>query len=149
MKGWRLLGIIALALCALACDDTWKGFKKDSQENMAAARRRADEAGVDEAAKKAADEASDAAARAKEELDKVAARLDETEGTVAADVKEALLRDDTLDASRIEVDVLDDEKAIVLRGSVPTLEQKANAARLASERSGGYEVRNELEVVAR
>jgi osmotically-inducible protein OsmY len=179
-----LLVVIAMALWSLACDDTWKGFKKDTQENTAEARRQADESGVDEAAKDVADKARTAAGRAKEELEKAAAKLQEDDApaapgaapsteeragtvqdkakalgreiadeaqaaTIHLSVKQALVRDDTIDASHINVDVRDDERTIVLRGSVPTLEQKASAERIARERSRGYAVQNQLTVMGR
>jgi hypothetical protein len=61
-------------------------------------------------------------------------------------VKSALKDEPTLDSRHVEVDVHADTKTIVLRGTVPTIEQKDAAGRIAAEKAPGYRVRNLLMV---
>ena len=68
-------------------------------------------------------------------------------GLETIDVKSALLADDTIDAGAIDVDTYQDKRLVVLRGSVPTQEQKAKAERIARENAKGYAVDNRLAVV--
>jgi hypothetical protein len=91
-------------------------------------------------------------------LGKVGARLEEAGREIAseakalgihAEVKQALMRDDAVDASHINIDVDDDTRVLALRGSVPTAAQKARAEQVARARAGGYTVRNELVVGTR
>lgn len=63
-----------------------------------------------------------------------------------ADVKAALMADDDIDASRIDVDVQAGTKTVVLRGTVPDARQKTAAERIARDKAQGYTVRNELKV---
>jgi osmotically-inducible protein OsmY len=182
---WALIAVLGLGLSGVACDDTLRGVQKDTQENTAIAKQKAEDAHLDEAAAKAAEEAKKAAVAAKEGLSNIArdikngdddrantaddrnaeiqlgkeqARLDETgreisrevkEAGIHVDVKQALLRDESIDASHVNVDVEDNTRTVVLRGSVPTLDQKAAAERISAARSKGYRVRNELAVIGR
>jgi hypothetical protein len=68
-------------------------------------------------------------------------------GLETIDVKSAILADDTIDADAIDVDTYQDKKVVVLRGSVPTQEQKTKAERIARENAKGYTVDNRLAVV--
>jgi hypothetical protein len=68
-------------------------------------------------------------------------------GLETIDVKSAILADDTIDADAIDVDTYQDKRLVVLRGSVPTQEQKARAERIARENAKGYTVDNRLAVV--
>ena len=73
-----------------------------------------------------------------------------TENTVAAvetaDVKSALIADGRVDASRINVDTIASSKTVVLKGSVPTIEQRATAENIARDKATGYTVSNQLVV---
>ena len=73
------------------------------------------------------------------------------ESTAAAaetfDVKAALIADGRVDASNINVDTSASTKTVLLKGSVPTAEQKATAERIAREQAKGYAVNNQLTVV--
>jgi hypothetical protein len=89
---------------------------------------------------------SNAAREVNEAVGKVAAKTQEA--AVLFEVKKALSGDKSVDASRIDVDVDDATRTVVLRGSVPDAGQKAAAARIAAARAGDYEVRNELAVIA-
>jgi osmotically-inducible protein OsmY len=86
---------------------------------------------------------------------KVQARLQETGREIAEgakgigvhiNVKQALMRDQAVDSTQINVDVDNDARLIVLRGTVPTIAQKAAAERTARAHSSGYAVRNELTI---
>lgn len=63
------------------------------------------------------------------------------------DVKTALISDATIDSSSINVDTDAKAKRVVLRGSVPTAEQKAEAEKIARQEAPGYTVVNQLAVV--
>ena len=75
------------------------------------------------------------------------------ENTAAAaetfDVKAALIADGRVDASGINVDTSASTKTVVLKGSVPTAEQKATAEAIAREQAKGYTISNQLTVVAK
>ena len=68
-------------------------------------------------------------------------------GLETIDVKSAILADKTIDAGAIDVDTYQDKKLVVLRGSVPTAEQKAKAEKIARDNAKGYTVDNRLAVV--
>lgn len=75
-----------------------------------------------------------------------------TGATVAAavetiDVKSALIADRTVDASAINVDTVASTKTVVLKGSVPTPEQREEAGRIAGAEAPGYRIDNQLAVV--
>lgn len=73
-----------------------------------------------------------------------------TEKTVAAaqtvDVKSALIADGRVDASNINVDTSSTSKTVVLKGSVPTEQQKDTAEAIAREKASGYTITNQLVV---
>jgi osmotically-inducible protein OsmY len=73
-----------------------------------------------------------------------------TEKTAAAaetvDVKSALIADGRVDASNINVDTVASTKTVVLKGSVPTSQQKTTAEAVAREQAKGYTVVNQLTV---
>jgi osmotically-inducible protein OsmY len=63
------------------------------------------------------------------------------------DVKAALIADGRVDASNINVDTSASTKTVVLKGSVPTAEQKATAEAIARDKAKGYTITNNLTVV--
>ena len=63
------------------------------------------------------------------------------------DVKTALIADKTIDAGAIDVDTYQDKKLVVLRGSVPTEEQKRKAGMIAQDNAKSYRIDNQLAVV--
>ena len=67
-------------------------------------------------------------------------------GLETIDVKTAIIADKTIDSGAIDVDTYQDKKLVVLRGSVPTAEQKARAEQIARENAKGYTVENRLVV---
>ena len=68
-------------------------------------------------------------------------------GLETIDVKTAIVADKTIDSGAIDVDTYQDKKVVVLRGSVPTAEQKARAEQIARENAKGYTIDNRLAVV--
>lgn len=65
------------------------------------------------------------------------------------DVKSALIADKTIDSGAIDVDTYQDKKLVVLRGSVPTEEQKRKAGVIAQSNATSYKIDNQLAVVPR
>ncbi len=63
-----------------------------------------------------------------------------------AQIKSALMADDTVDASGIDVDTNGDTKTVTLKGRVKTAAQKTRAARIAADKAPGYRVTNQLTV---
>ena len=76
-----------------------------------------------------------------------------TEKTAAAvqtvDVKSALIADGRVDATNINVDTIASTRTVVLKGSVPTAEQKATAEGIAREKAKGYTITNQLTVASK
>jgi osmotically-inducible protein OsmY len=68
-------------------------------------------------------------------------------GIETLDVKSAIIADKTIDSGAIDVDTYQDKKLVVLRGSVPTEEQKAKAEQIARDNAKGYTIENRLAVV--
>lgn len=66
-----------------------------------------------------------------------------------ADVKTALTMDATVEAGDINVDTNADTRVVVLRGSVPTADQRERAEAIARQQAPGYRVDNQLTVRAR
>ena len=63
------------------------------------------------------------------------------------DVKTAIIADKSIDSGAIDVDTYQDKKVVVIRGSVPTQEQKQKAEMIAKDNAKGYTVDNQLAVV--
>ena len=68
-------------------------------------------------------------------------------GIETIDVKTAIVADKTIDSGAIDVDTYQDKKVVVLRGSVPSAEQKARAEQIARDNAKGYTIDNRLAVV--
>ena len=62
------------------------------------------------------------------------------------DVKAALIADDRIDTANLNVDTNAANNTVVLKGTVPTAEQKALAERIAREQAKGYRIVNQLTV---
>jgi osmotically-inducible protein OsmY len=62
------------------------------------------------------------------------------------DVKAALIADGRVDAGNINVDTSASTKTVVLKGSVPTDEQRTTAEAIAREQAKGYTITNNLTV---
>jgi hyperosmotically inducible protein len=67
-------------------------------------------------------------------------------GAETVDVKSALIADGRVDASNVNVDTIPETKTVVLKGTVPTAEQKTTAERIAREQAKGYTINNQLTV---
>jgi hyperosmotically inducible periplasmic protein len=132
--------IVAGGLFLGGCSNTAAGAREDAANAANKVTSAASDAGkaVTSAASDAGKATADAAAS--------------TGATVAAavetiDVKSALIADRTVDASAINVDTLPQTKTVVLKGSVPTAEQREEAGRIAAAEAPGYRIDNQLAVV--
>lgn len=67
-------------------------------------------------------------------------------GVETFDVKAALIADGRVDAGNINVDTIASTKTVILKGSVPTAEQRTVAEAIAREQAKGYAVTNNLTV---
>ena len=67
-------------------------------------------------------------------------------GVETMDVKAALIADGRVDAGNINVDTSASTKTVVLKGSVPTAEQRTTAETIAREQAKGYTITNTLTV---
>ena len=67
-------------------------------------------------------------------------------GVETMDVKAALIADGRVDAANINVDTSASTKTVVLKGSVPTAEQRTTAEAIAREQAKGYTITNNLTV---
>ena len=70
-------------------------------------------------------------------------------GVETVDVKSALIADGRVDASNINVDTSASTKTVVLKGSVPSAEQKTTAELIARNNAKGYTINNQLAVAAK
>ena len=125
-----------------------EGAKEVGKAVADATSEAAKEAGkaVAEAAKEAAQKTAGAAGHKAAEASKSAG------AAVAAaaqtfDVKASLMADTSIDAGKINVDTDPKTKTVILKGSVPTDQQKAAAEKLAISKAAGYKVVNQLVVV--
>ena len=66
--------------------------------------------------------------------------------TNTVDVKSALIADGRVDASNINVDTSASTKTVVLKGTVPTAQQRATAEAIARDNADGYTINNQLTV---
>jgi hyperosmotically inducible periplasmic protein len=80
----------------------------------------------------------------KQDTEKVAEKTAAASNTV--DVKSALIADGRVDASGINVDTNSQTKTVVLKGSVPSAEQKTVAESIARDKAEGYSIVNQLTV---
>jgi hypothetical protein len=81
----------------------------------------------------------------KQDTEKVAEKTAAATNTV--DVKSALIADGRVDASSINVDTNSQTRTVVLKGSVPSAEQKTTAEAIARDKAEGYTIVNQLAVV--
>lgn len=123
------------AIAGAACDDTARGVQEDTGEMTDEAREEADEA---------AEEGREAVPDAQRTAGEAGAGVDAVMETM--DVKTALMTDDSIDASDINVDTYHETKTVVLKGSVLSEAQKTEAARIASREAPGYRIDNQLTV---
>lgn len=144
-----LTAACVFAVATAACDNTARGVQQDSAE----ATRDAQAASADAKAE-AKEEAAEAKAEGREVADDAQRTAADAGGAIKAatetiDVKTALMADDLVDASDINVDTFHETKTVVLKGSVATAAQKTEAGRIAAREAEGYKVENQLVVKPR
>ena len=130
-----LTATMCFAFVGAACENTSRGVQQDADEAADEARDATDAASAE------ADEEADEAQRTAGEAGNAMDAAGET-----IDVKTALIADDLIDASAINVDTFHETKTVVLKGSVPTAAQKEAAERVARREAEGYKVDNQLTV---
>lgn len=144
-----LTAAFSFAVATAACDNTASGVRRDTAQATDAAKDTTTAAKADakdEAAqaraegREAANDASRAAGNAGSAIDAAAETVD---------VKAALMADDSVDASDINVDTFHETKTVVLKGTVPTAAMKTAAGKIASKEAEGYKVDNQLTVKAK
>lgn len=121
-----------LALVSTACRNTAAGLQRDTEENSRKAAIKASEA---------AEKASAATAVATRNATEAAEAAAQT-----VNVKTALFADKRVSATGIDVDTDRASRTVILKGHVPSEEQKVIAEQIAVDRSTGYRVRNELTI---
>src|SRR4051812_465493 len=124
--------VAGVLLSSGGCENTAVGMKRDAEVNGEKAAVKASEA---------ADKASHATAAAT----RTAAAAAEA-AAQALNVKTALLADKRVVAKAIDVDTDRVTRTVILKGHVPTDDQRTIAEQIAIERSAGYAVRNELTI---
>ena len=82
----------------------------------------------------------------KQDTEKIAEKTGAAANTV--DVKSALIADGRVDASNINVDTSASTKTVVLKGTVPTAQQRTAAEAIARDNADGYTINNQLTVAA-
>jgi osmotically-inducible protein OsmY len=80
------------------------------------------------------------------DTEKIAEKTSAATNTV--DVKSALIADGRVDASNINVDTSASTKTVVLKGTVPTAEQRTTAEAIARDKAEGYTITNQLTVAS-
>ena len=144
MGTWTIAAILFVA--SAACRNTADGLKRDAEEN----KRRAAEATerARERSGPAMERAADAASKAADETAKAVGTAGRaTRAAIETmDVKAALMADKRVDASRIDVDTDYATKTVVLKGQVPTDQQKQIAGEIAAAKADGYTVKNQIAV---
>ena len=144
-------GYLAIALMSglslAACSNTAAGVEKDAEKNAdkAAAAAAETKAEAKEAAAEVKEATAGARAEVKEEAKDAAGAIKAAVETI--DVKSALMADRTVDASHINVDTFHETKTVVLKGSVKTAAQRAEAARIAAAEAPSYRIDNQLTIV--
>jgi osmotically-inducible protein OsmY len=80
----------------------------------------------------------------KQDSEKIAENTSAATQTV--DVKSALIADGRVDASNINVDTSASTKTVVLKGTVPSAQQRTTAEAIARDKAEGYTINNQLTV---
>ena len=165
--GAKSFGLPAALLAASlfgACSNTARGVKEDTAQNADAARDASQRAAEDtrNATDRAADATRDAAHdtavgtrgmsdevenKSKGAASSTASGLDAAAQT--AEIKTALMADDSVDAGGIDVDSNGATKTVTLKGHVPTAAQKRTAERIAKTKAPDYKIVNDLRVAAK
>ena len=146
-KNGYLAIVLMSGLSLAACSNTAAGVEKDTEKNADKAAAAAAETKAD-----AKDAAKDVSAATKDAAEATKDAAKDAGGAIAAavetiDVKSALMADRTVDASHINVDTFHETKTVVLKGSVKTAAQRAEAARIAAAEAPSYRIDNQLTIV--
>ena len=128
MKKFNTVFAAAILVFAAACSNTAKGVEKDADK-------------MGDKAATATDRAGDATANATSDAGNGMAS-----GMNTADVKAALLAEQRLRATDINVESDDATKTLSLNGTVPTSEQKKIAEDVAKAKAPEYKVVNNLTI---
>lgn len=128
MKNFNTVAAAAILMFATACSNTAKGVEKDAEK-----------AGDQVAA--STDRAADATANAT-----AGAGNSMASGMNTADVKTALLAEQRLTATGINVESDDATKTLSLNGTVPTADQKRIAEEVAKAKAPEYKIVNNLTI---
>lgn len=144
-----LAAAFAFAMATAACDNTARGVREDNAKATESAKESADAAKAEakEEAAEARAEGREAAADAKRTAGDAGSAIDAAKETI--DVKAALMADDLVDASGINVDTFHESKTVLLKGTVPTAAQKTAAGKIAAREAEGYKIDNQLTVKAK
>lgn len=129
--------VFGLAIAGVACERS----SQDAREDAAELQQKADQEQAE--AQEARQESQDAQRTANE----MGSRVDAA--TQTFDIKTALMMDKTIDATDINVDTYADTRTVVLRGTVPSLDQKQQAATVAGREATGYRIDDQLTVKAK
>lgn len=81
---------------------------------------------------------------AKQDTARIAEKVSGAAETV--DVKSALIADKRVETANLNVDTNTDANTVVLKGTVPTAEQRTIAEQVAREHAKGYRIINQLTV---
>jgi predicted small secreted protein len=129
-----------------AADEAKARADRAAEEAKADADRAA--ARADSAADRAQERAGNAAERAGDRVEGTAGRVGaQTDAAMQTmQVKSALIADNRVDASHIDVDTDAASKTVVLKGQVPTATQKSFAAGIARDKAEGYTIKNVLTI---
>jgi osmotically-inducible protein OsmY len=72
---WAIVAVGALVVSYVACENTWRGLRQDTEENTAIAKQKARDAHLDETARAVGADVKEAAQKAGDEIKKVAGNL--------------------------------------------------------------------------
>jgi osmotically-inducible protein OsmY len=160
----KWLAMAGMAVTSFACSNTADGVREDATEARQEAREQTAEAREEaaelrneaadaaerggNAVSRAGDEVADAARSAARETGEAVRSAGSAVGGAVEtmDVKTALMTDDRVDASNINVDTNHAAKTVTLKGRVPTATQKATAEQIAAKQATGYRIVNQLTV---
>lgn len=128
MKAIYTLGAVVLLALNTACSNTAKGVKEDAEN--------------------AADKTSEAAKDAAEKTAEAASATGAAVGGAleTGQIKTAIMADQRVDASDINVDTDEGKKTVTLKGSVKTEAQKVIAGEIAANKAAGYTIVNDLTI---
>jgi osmotically-inducible protein OsmY len=132
----------ALAVTALALAPACRNAEQESRQTAEKVGDTAKQVGD-----KLAEGVREVGAKLKEGAKDVGAGIGAAKQTV--DVKAALMADQGIDSSHVDVSTDADTKTLTLKGTVPSAAQRAAVGKLAKDKAEGYNVSNRLTVAKR